>query len=162
MQARCLCDIKSYQQVISMANKIVAATFYIKDYVELARVYCDLSSIYAYDSKNQEMIIYAKRLIKKAIRLMYNNGIYDDELEVHIYQNLSAIYNQLERYDDSVECIRVAYEMIQNPNRYFYLLSDLKFNEAYAFFKLGNLDQAISCFEQSHQYALKSKKINLL
>lgn len=42
----------------------------------------------------------------------------------------------------------------------FHLLSDLKFNEGYANFKINRFKNAIDAFTQSHLVAIKSK-INL-
>ena len=43
----------------------------------------------------------------------------------------------------------------------YYFLSDLKYNEGYANAKLSKYDEAIIAFMQSHNYAKKSKKLNL-
>ena len=42
-------------------------------------------------------------------------------------------------------------------NQQYHLLSDLKFNEGYASFKVDRMNDAIDAFSKSHNFALKSK-----
>lgn len=154
--ARLLTEIKSNKKSVSVANKIVAATLYLRNDTELAKIYNDLATIYSKDIQNEESVLYAKRLLKKSLKLARNSPSRTD-LEMCIYENLSAVCNQLERFDDSLKHINTAYQRIKEPNKYLYLLSDLKYNEGYARFMLNDPNSSIDAFKLSHQYALKSK-----
>jgi tetratricopeptide (TPR) repeat protein len=154
---RLLCELSHFKKSIRVANKVLAATFYLTDKVELAKIYNDLSTIYSKDPSNEENIYYAKRLLKKSLKILRDQDLSGEpDLEVYICQNLSAVYNQLEMFDESLKYIEVAYEQIKSPNRHMCVLSDIKYNEGYARFKTSDLEGSVNAFQLSHQYALKS------
>ena len=158
IHAKLMCDLGLYKKSVSIGNKILAATFYLSNPIESAKIYNDLSTVYSKDTRNLENVYYSKRLLKKALKLLNGQNLDRDlDLELYIYQNLSAVYNQLENYSASLKFIERAYENAKAPNKYMHLLSDLKYNEGYAHFKQNDFECSINAFQQSHQFALKSK-----
>ena len=132
-------------------------------------------------------IRYSRKLLKKSLRIVQDNERID--LEMYIYLNLAAISNQLDSYESSLRYLELAYTLlgpdckllvfflfnlkyifkykflfwiiIRLANQY-HLLSDLKFNEGYASFKIHQLKDAVDAFSQSHKIAVKSKfKLNI-
>ncbi len=70
-------------------------------------MYCNLATIYAKDASNTVKIKQAKRLLIKALELNNSSSL---KLEICIYLNLAAVYNQLQKYNDSLIVIEEGFE----------------------------------------------------
>lgn len=80
----------------------------------LARIYNDLSTIYSKDVNNESNVYLAKRLLNKSLKMLKNKQA--NKLEICILQNLSAVHNRLENYNESLKYINAAYEKIGSGN----------------------------------------------
>lgn len=77
-----------------------------------------MSTIYAVDPFGFENIRYSRKLLKKALKLIKaaeeSSGGGGEkrgrrDLEVYVYQNLSAVCNRLEEYENSLNYLELAY-----------------------------------------------------
>ena len=105
---------RSYEAMQTI-EKTETACFYLKEKSksdtnnQLAEIYCDLSTMYAKDTFNVSNVYHAKQLLNKALDLVDNS---ENLTLIVIYLNLSAVNNRIALYDQSLEAINKAYDLI--------------------------------------------------
>ena len=65
---------------------------------------------------NESNLYLAKRLLNKALNLVKESKEPNVKLEISIYQNMSAVNNRLEKFNESLKCIKLAYALIDSSN----------------------------------------------
>jgi tetratricopeptide (TPR) repeat protein len=114
-RAQLLIDAGYVERSLSVANKILAASFNLDyDPIAVAKIFNDLSTIFAIDPYGLENIRYSRKLLKKALRIVQENQRAD--LEIFVYLNLAAISNQLENFDSALRYLELAYTLIDSQS----------------------------------------------
>lgn len=182
--ANLLSDLSLFNESFAILKKVQMACLHT-DCIsedELVNIYCDISTIFAKDIHSNHSASHAMRLLGKALQLIENK---ESSVDIYIYQNIVAVWNQLENYKKSLEIIErlnKIFETDYNCNKLEThiplidikknigrldvnldegdldrrFLSDVKYNEGYARTNLKQYIEAISAFYFSHQFALKS------
>ena len=75
-----------------------------------------MSTIYAKDPNNYKNVKNAKRLLLKALNL---NHDVDKTIEICIYQNLTAVCNQQERFFESLKISTKAFRILSQIFLFF-------------------------------------------
>jgi lipopolysaccharide biosynthesis regulator YciM len=102
-------------EAIQVAEKVQMACFHLQESeneTNVAKIYCDLSILYAKDTYNISNVHYAKSLLMKALNLAQYSSL--PSLKICIYQNLSAVNNRIGEYESSLYCLKEAYNLIGN------------------------------------------------
>ena len=82
--------------------------------MKLAKIYNDVATIYGQDVDNEANVYLARRLLNKALNLVRESKETNVKLEASIYQNMSAVNNRLEKYNESLKCCKLAYALMDS------------------------------------------------
>jgi hypothetical protein len=188
-QANLLSDLNNYDQSFAILKKIQMACLRTDALTEneLVAIYCDISTIFAKDIDSHESAHHAMRLLCKALELI---EVKESSVDIYIYQNIAAVWNQLGKYEKSLQVIKrlndifiTDYNYTELNNKLLTLneiktniskvdnnlsngdldskfLSDVKYNEGYAQAQLKQFNEAINSFYLSHQFSIKSPNKN--
>lgn len=95
-----------------MSNNYFILLLYCFLFTLLAKIYCNLATVWAKNTNRIEKLEQAKKLLYKALNTIDNNSEIIQLVELCIYLNLSGILNQLGNYNESIIYIERAYEKI--------------------------------------------------
>lgn len=110
--SKVLLDMGDVSESVQMAYRIRSAMLHLdanKDRLFKAQLYNDLSTILAYDPYTVENVYYAKKLLLKACKSVLDQSSSSSLFLANIYQNLSAVFNRLEEYQESLKYLDLAY-----------------------------------------------------
>jgi tetratricopeptide (TPR) repeat protein len=130
-------------------DKILSVCKILEDDELKAKIYSDLSTLVVRLNKDSLNYHKAENLLKKAIGLANSENLF---IQGIIYHNLGALYNRYSEYQKSIQSINKAIEFLhdgKNDELPAKLISDVYFNQGYAFAKLYRIVEAKDAFNSS-------------